>query len=190
LAFLSVSAIAAIALAVIPTEIVAQQKTLKDQLVGVWTLVSAETIEPNGTKFPLVKGSPIKGFQVFTADGKVSFQIIGDHAKVGSNDRMKMTPEEMKASAESLLSYFGTYTVNEAENSYTVRIESSSFSEPDRKSRQTHGRVEWRRPEGDQSWAFGWRSDHHSVEAGQIDCRIHTVDIESGSPVLFGASRT
>jgi len=75
--FLSVSAIAAIALAVIPTEIVAQQKTLKDQLVGVWTLVSAETIEPNGTKFPLVKGSPIKGFQVFTADGKVSFQIIG-----------------------------------------------------------------------------------------------------------------
>ena len=70
--FLSVSAIAAIALAVIPTEIVAQQKTLKDQLVGVWTLVSAETIEPNGTKFPLVKGSPIKGFQVFTADGKVS----------------------------------------------------------------------------------------------------------------------
>jgi len=42
----------------------------------------------------------------------VSFQIIGDHAKVGSNDRMKMTPEEMKASAESLLSYFGTYTVN------------------------------------------------------------------------------
>ena len=125
--FLSVSAIAAIALAVIPTEIVAQQKTLKDRLIGVWTLVSAETIEPNGTKFPLVKGSPIKGFQVFTADGKVSLQIIGDHAKVVSNDRMKMTPEEMKASAESLLSYFGTYTVNEAEKSYTVRIESSSF---------------------------------------------------------------
>jgi len=33
--------------------------------------------------------------------------------------------------------------------------------------------------------AFGWRSDHHSVEAGQIDCRIHTVDIESGSPCPF-----
>jgi hypothetical protein len=38
-----------------------------------------------------------------------------------------MTPEEMKATAESILSYFGTYTVNEAEKSYTVRMEGSSF---------------------------------------------------------------
>jgi hypothetical protein len=33
----------------------------------------------------------------------------------------------LKAAAESILSYFGTYTVNEAEKSYTVKIESSSF---------------------------------------------------------------
>jgi enolase len=64
---------------------------------------------------------------VFTAEGKVSFQVIGDHQRLASNDRTKMTPEEMKAMAESILSYFGTYTVNEAEKSYTVRIESSSF---------------------------------------------------------------
>src|SRR3954447_5888842 len=105
----------------------AQQKSLKEQLVGTWTLVSAESIEPNGNKMPLVKGSPVKGLQVFTADGKLSFQVIGDHVKLASNDRTKMTPEEMKAMAESTLSYFGTYTVDEAEKSYTVRIESSSF---------------------------------------------------------------
>jgi hypothetical protein len=122
---LGIAAIAAIALAVNSTGSVAQ--SLKDQLVGSWTLVSAETIEPNGTKFPLVKGSPVKGLQTFTADGRVSFQVIGDHLRVASNDRTKMTPEEMKAMAESTLSYFGTYTVNEAEKSYTLRIESSSF---------------------------------------------------------------
>jgi len=123
----SLSVITALGLALLPGSALAQQKTLKDQLVGTWTLVSAESIEPNGTKFPLVKGTPMKGFQVFTADGRVSFQVIGDHARVASNDRTKMTPEEMKATAESILSYFGTYTVNEAEKSYTVRIESSSF---------------------------------------------------------------
>ncbi len=30
-----------------------QQKSLKDQLVGTWTLVSAEAVEPDGAKGPL-----------------------------------------------------------------------------------------------------------------------------------------
>jgi hypothetical protein len=124
---LGIAAIPAIALAVSSGGSLAQPKTLKDQLVGSWTLVSAETIEPSGSKLPLVKGTPMKGVQVFTADGRLSFQVIGDHQKIASNDRYKMTAEEMKAIAESILSYFGTYTVNEAEKSYTIRIESSSF---------------------------------------------------------------
>jgi hypothetical protein len=33
----------------------------------------------------------------------------------------------MKAMAESILSYFGSYTANETEKSFTVQIESSSF---------------------------------------------------------------
>jgi hypothetical protein len=33
----------------------------------------------------------------------------------------------MKATAESVLSYFGSYTVDESDKSYTVQIESSSF---------------------------------------------------------------
>jgi hypothetical protein len=123
----SVFSMSALALAVMPIGAMAQQKSLKEQLVGTWTLMSATTIEPNGNRMPLVKGTPMKGLQIFTEGGKVSFQIIGDHAKVASNDRMKMTPEEIKATAESILSYFGTYTINEAEKSYTVQIESSSF---------------------------------------------------------------
>jgi hypothetical protein len=105
----------------------AQQRTLKEQLTGSWSLVSAEAVEPNGNKLPIVKGGNLKGFQVFTAGGKVSFQIIGDHPMVASKDLLKMTPDELKATAESILSYFGTYTVNEAEKSYTIQIEASSF---------------------------------------------------------------
>jgi Lipocalin-like domain len=105
----------------------AQQKTLKEQLIGTWNLVSAEAVEPNGNKLPLVRGGSLKGLQIFTAGGKVSFQIIGDHPMVASKDLLKMTPDELKTTAESILSYFGTYTVNESEKSYTIQIEASSF---------------------------------------------------------------
>ena len=124
---LILSAIATFGLAFIPSNAIAQQKSLKEQLVGTWTLVSAETIEANGNKLPLVKGTPMKGLLVFTADGRVSFQVIGDHQKLASNDRTKMTAEEMKAMAESTLSYYATYTVNEAEKSFTMKIEASTF---------------------------------------------------------------
>jgi hypothetical protein len=121
------SAIIAAGLVSLPGNTIAQQKSLKQQLVGAWTLVSAETTEANGNKTTLVKGAPIKGLLVFTEGGKVSYQVIGEHAKLASNDRQKMTPEEMKATAESVLAYFGSYTVNEAEKSITMQIDASSF---------------------------------------------------------------
>jgi hypothetical protein len=47
---------------------------------------------------------------------------------VASKDLLKMTPDELKATAESVLSYFGSYTVNEAEKSYAIQIEASTFA--------------------------------------------------------------
>ena len=105
----------------------AQTKTIKEQLIGTWTLVSAQTVEPNGARSPLVNGTDVKGLQIFTDSGRVSFQVIGGHAKLASNDRKKMTADEMKSMAESTLSYFGTYTVNEADKSFSLQIESSTF---------------------------------------------------------------
>jgi hypothetical protein len=46
----TLSAITVLGLAFVPGSTVAQQKSLKDQLVGTWTLVSNEDTEPNGTK--------------------------------------------------------------------------------------------------------------------------------------------
>jgi hypothetical protein len=47
---LSLSAITALGLAMLPGSAVSQQKSLKEQLVGAWTLVSSETTAANGTK--------------------------------------------------------------------------------------------------------------------------------------------
>jgi len=126
---------AALCLAASSGEALAQEKPLKQQLVGIWTLVSAEAAEPDGKKMPLVAGADVKGLLIFTESGRLSFQVIGEFPKVAANDRMKMTPEEQKRMAESVLSYFGTYTVDEADKSFTMRIERSSF--PNQAGRDT-----------------------------------------------------
>ena len=43
---LSLSLITALGLALLPSSTVAQQKSLKEQIVGSWTYVSADTVAP------------------------------------------------------------------------------------------------------------------------------------------------
>ena len=107
--------------------VLAQQKPLKDQLVGAWTLVSFDIFDASGTKTPNMEGGNLKGMLIFTDNGRVSLQIIAQIAKLASNDRLKTTPTEDKAVAHGVLTYFGTYTVNEADKTISYRIETSSF---------------------------------------------------------------
>ena|SRR6516165_9980681 len=48
----------------------AQQKTLKEQLAGVWTYVSTEITPPNGTKQPFIFGANPKGILILDAGGR------------------------------------------------------------------------------------------------------------------------
>ena len=50
-----------------------------------------------------------------------------DLPKIASNDPMKATPQEMKAVMEGLISYYGTYIVDDDAKIVTLRIEASSF---------------------------------------------------------------
>ena len=61
---ISLSAITITALGVALGSAVAQQKTLEEQLMGTWSLVSVETTQKDGTKVPFVEGSNIKGSAV------------------------------------------------------------------------------------------------------------------------------
>jgi hypothetical protein len=102
------------------------QQSLQKQLVGQWSLVSFEMIDAKGNKGPAVEGADPKGFLVFADNGRFSFQVMSAIPKL-AEDRLVTTPEENKAVAHGVLSYFGTYSVNEADKSFTLRIERSSY---------------------------------------------------------------
>jgi Lipocalin-like domain len=114
-------------LALLPGGAIGQQKPVKEQLVGAWTLVSFDSFDASGAKIPNMEGGNLKGQYIFTDGGRMSFQIISEFPKLASNERLKSTPAEDKAVAHGVLSYFGSYTVNEADKTISLNIERSSF---------------------------------------------------------------
>jgi Lipocalin-like domain len=105
------------------------QQPLKDQLVGAWTLVSASSKLPDGS--PVWGANPI-GLIVFTSSGHYSTQLMrSDLPKYASNNRAKGTAEEYKTIAMGSVANFGTYSVDEANKTFTISYDGSTF--PNRK---------------------------------------------------------
>jgi Lipocalin-like domain len=91
---LSFSAAMVVGLVVATDSVTAQTKTLKEQLVGTWTLVSFDSFDASGAKVPNMEGRDLKGLVIFTDNGRISVQYIADFPKIASKDRLKTTPEE------------------------------------------------------------------------------------------------
>jgi Lipocalin-like domain len=124
---LSLSMITGLGLALLPGSALAQQKSLKEQLVGTWTVVSWEQVHKDGTKFHRFGTNP-KGVNVFDANGRFFVMFARpDLPTFASSSPMKTTPEENKAVMEGTIAYFGTYTVDEPSKIVTLRVEASSF---------------------------------------------------------------
>jgi hypothetical protein len=124
---LSLSAALALGFALLPGAATAQQKSLKEQLIGTWTLVSWEQSAPDGSKTNRFGANP-KGVNVFTADGRFFLMFArADLPKLASGDPRKVTPEEAQAIAVGAISYWGTYTVDEATKAVSIRLESSTL---------------------------------------------------------------
>ena len=103
----------------------AQQKTLKEQLVGTWTFVSSTGKLPDGSP---IWGSNPKGLLIFTNNGRYSSHIMrSGRPKFASNNRLQGTPDENKATAQGSIGTFGTYSINEANKTFTIRYEGSSY---------------------------------------------------------------
>ena len=84
-------------------------------LVGAWTLVSADAYGPNP-----------KGALIFDANGHFSSQFMrSDLPKYASNNRAQGTPEEYKATVQGYIGYFGSYAFNGTD--LVFHIEGSSF---------------------------------------------------------------
>src|SRR5215471_15204260 len=116
-----------VGLAMLPGGANAQQKSIKDQIVGAWTLLLADNIKDDGTHVPGYGPNP-EGSLILTADGHYSLQVIpSGRPAFASNNRMAGTADENKAGVQGMISHFGTYTVDEAGKSLTFRIAASSF---------------------------------------------------------------
>jgi hypothetical protein len=123
---LSLSAITALGFALLPGSAISQQKSLSEQLVGTWTVVSWEQTTKDGSKLLRFGPNP-KGVNFFDANGHFFIMFARpDLPVIASNNASTMTPEEAKAIASGSIAYFGTYTVDETSKILTLRVESSS----------------------------------------------------------------
>jgi hypothetical protein len=109
-----------------------QQQSLKDQLVGTWMLVSQELTAPDGTKRQgpagVVVGHNPRGILILDAGGRYA-NVTGaaDRPKFKTSGvpRLEGTAEEFKAAVQSFAANYGTWSVNEADKTLTLRLESA-----------------------------------------------------------------
>jgi hypothetical protein len=103
-----------------------QQMSPAEQLIGTWTLVSHEAVGKDGSKFFPYGPNP-KGVAIFDSSRFVITVMRSDRTKYAIELPSKGTAEENKATAEGTMTYFGTYSVNEADHVIAIHIEASSF---------------------------------------------------------------
>jgi hypothetical protein len=124
---LSLSVITALGLALLPATSGAQQKSLKEQIVGSWTYAASETVRPDGSRVN-TWGDSQSGLVIFGADGRyVSLVGRSGLPKFASNSRTSGSPEENKAVIQGSIATFGRYSINEADRTLSLNIEYSTF---------------------------------------------------------------
>ena len=96
----------------------AQQKSLKEQVVGTWNIVSVEEVYPDGRK-ETPWGPNMKGAVSFDQHGKVLLMIIGADLPTFSGK-----PQE---AARLVVAYFGTYSVDEGAKTITYTAERATI---------------------------------------------------------------
>jgi type II secretory pathway pseudopilin PulG len=114
-------------LALIPIGAVAQQKSLKEQLVGTWILVEALDVAADGSKTNSWGANP-KGTYMFDTSGHFTQMLIRSDLPKIPNRAQGGTPEQNKFIVSGAIAMYGTYSVNDTEKTITVRFEGSTFS--------------------------------------------------------------
>src|SRR5215210_6628896 len=128
---LSLSLTTAVGLALLSGSALAQQKSLKEQLVGTWTLVSLDNVLPDGKKQEPYGAKP-RGILIFDANGHYSIMHVpADRNKFKSANRVETTPEEAATVMRGSFAQFGTWSVNEADKTITQKIEGALIPNAD-----------------------------------------------------------
>ena len=118
----TLGAMAALGVALLPSDLTAQQRSLKEQLVGTWTIVSWESIAPNGAKQQIANP---KGFLIFDSGGRYA-QVIARSDRPKFNSPGQPTAEELVAAVDDFFAAnAGTWSVSEAEKLLTQRFDAA-----------------------------------------------------------------
>ena len=124
---LTAAALLALGVSLPSSDAAAQQKTLKEQVVGTWAYVSVDIVGADGNREPLYGPNP-QGLASFDGNGHyILLTARRGQPKFASNNRNEGTPEENKAVVQGSIAHFGTYSVNEADKTITFHIETSTF---------------------------------------------------------------
>jgi Lipocalin-like domain len=127
LSAVGMSAMTVLALTLLPSVAVGQQKSLKEQLTGSWIIVSTNQVAPDGTKHQIFGPDP-KGILVLDPSGQYAQIIVRpDRPKFKANNRQKGTPEENQAAVQGTTATFGTWSVDEGSKTLIVRITSGMY---------------------------------------------------------------
>jgi hypothetical protein len=118
---------AALALAVLPYDTVAQQRSPRDLLVGTWNITAQTQTRPDGSVTHPAGTNP-KGVNVFTADGNFVILFMKDNLpKLAEANRAKATADEARAIVGGSIGYFGTYTFDEETKTISYVIKGTTF---------------------------------------------------------------
>ena len=124
---LATTAMTLVVLALLPSHALGQQQSLKERLLGAWTLVSIDAVRQDGDRSPLFGADP-KGIAFFDGQGHYIISVMrSDRAAFTVNDRMQGTADENKATSQGTITYFGTYSVSEIDRAMLIHIDASSF---------------------------------------------------------------
>ena len=123
---LGLSAVAA-GLVLLSNSVVAQQKSLKDQLVGSWTLVSTEVTQTDGKKRQDFGANP-RGILILDAGGR--YALVQGRAdrpkfKTSGNARLDTPAAEFGEAARAFVANFGTWSIDEANKTLIRRFEAA-----------------------------------------------------------------
>jgi Lipocalin-like domain len=123
---MTTTALVCLAVGLSASDSIAQQKSLKEQLVVTWTLVSSDQVRPDGSKLKQFGDNP-KGINVFDANGRFFVMVASaDNLQIASNWRSQTKSEADGLIVESI-AYYGTYTVNEEVNVISLHLDASTF---------------------------------------------------------------
>lgn len=113
-----------------PVEVAAQGKgagaARPNPFVGAWKLVSIERRNPDGSAIPGVNpvgGVNPTGLVMYDASGHMSLQIMPGGRPPSINTLQPMTPDQEHAALSNFVSYYGTYSIDEAKKTLNLHFD-------------------------------------------------------------------